>query len=188
MNHQYRLYVQSAFAKALGAGPIARNSEISVLNWTRERVPREDASWESRSFRTIYKFKAMSLIKEFTREATTVVPNLTVEGDHVKFNYSIVPQLVRKVQLKQLDPKRLAWYPSEILSPGGLTALAISRNKAHDLRMEEIKAQDHDYEGILQCGKCKSKKTDYYQLQTRSADEPMTTYVTCKNCGNRWKC
>ena len=38
------------------------------------------------------------------------------------------------------------------------------------------------------CYKCKSKECSYYQLQTRSADEPMTTFVTCINCGNRWKC
>lgn len=38
------------------------------------------------------------------------------------------------------------------------------------------------------CGKCKSKACTYYQLQTRSADEPMTTFVTCTLCGNRWKC
>jgi len=38
------------------------------------------------------------------------------------------------------------------------------------------------------CNKCKSKKCTYYQLQTRSADEPMTTFVTCLECGKRWKC
>ena len=38
------------------------------------------------------------------------------------------------------------------------------------------------------CHKCKSKKCSYYQLQTRSADEPMTTFVTCLNCNARWKC
>ena len=38
------------------------------------------------------------------------------------------------------------------------------------------------------CGKCKTKKCSYYQLQTRSADEPMTTFVSCLNCGARWKC
>jgi len=38
------------------------------------------------------------------------------------------------------------------------------------------------------CGKCKSKACTYYQLQTRSGDEPMTTFVTCTQCGNRWKC
>tara|TARA_Y100000389_G_scaffold72040_1_gene68793 strand:- start:4021 stop:4536 length:516 start_codon:yes stop_codon:yes gene_type:complete len=38
------------------------------------------------------------------------------------------------------------------------------------------------------CGKCKSRACTYYQLQTRSSDEPMTTFVTCTVCGSRWKC
>ena len=38
------------------------------------------------------------------------------------------------------------------------------------------------------CNKCKQKKCTYYQMQTRSADEPMTTFVSCLNCGARWKC
>ena len=38
------------------------------------------------------------------------------------------------------------------------------------------------------CRKCKSKQCTYYQLQTRSADEPMTTFVTCIACGCRWRC
>lgn len=38
------------------------------------------------------------------------------------------------------------------------------------------------------CYKCKSRQCTYYQMQTRSADEPMTTFVTCIKCGNRWKC
>lgn len=25
------------------------------------------------------------------------------------------------------------------------------------------------------------------KVQTRSADEPMTTFVVCNECGNRWK-
>jgi transcription elongation factor S-II len=37
------------------------------------------------------------------------------------------------------------------------------------------------------CRKCRSKKCSYVQLQTRSADEAMTVYVTCCECGNRWK-
>lgn len=40
----------------------------------------------------------------------------------------------------------------------------------------------------FRCGKCKQSKCTYYQMQTRSADEPMTTFVRCVNCGNRWKC
>lgn len=39
----------------------------------------------------------------------------------------------------------------------------------------------------FKCGKCGQRKCTYYQMQTRSADEPMTTYVTCVSCNNRWK-
>lgn len=42
-------------------------------------------------------------------------------------------------------------------------------------------------EGIFQCKKCGSKRTTYYSLQTRSSDEPMTNFITCVECGNRWK-
>ena len=38
------------------------------------------------------------------------------------------------------------------------------------------------------CSGCKKKsKCDYYQMQTRSADEPMTTFVTCLECDKKWK-
>ena len=39
----------------------------------------------------------------------------------------------------------------------------------------------------FKCYKCKKRLCTYYQLQTRSADEPMTTFITCLSCGNRWK-
>jgi transcription elongation factor S-II len=40
----------------------------------------------------------------------------------------------------------------------------------------------------MYCSGCKKKSNcDYYQLQTRSADEPMTTFVTCLECDKRWK-
>lgn len=42
--------------------------------------------------------------------------------------------------------------------------------------------------GLFTCGRCKSTKTSNTQKQTRSADEPMTVFVQCHNCGNRWKC
>ena len=56
-----------------------------------------------------------------------------------------------------------------------------------------IEASTDTYE----CWKCKAShpnnremytQCSYYQLQTRSADEPMTTFVTCIKCGCRWKC
>uniref|UniRef100_A0A1I7WW80 Transcription elongation factor S-II n=1 Tax=Heterorhabditis bacteriophora TaxID=37862 RepID=A0A1I7WW80_HETBA len=40
---------------------------------------------------------------------------------------------------------------------------------------------------MFKCGKCGKKNCTYTQLQTRSSDEPMTTFVFCLECGNRWK-
>lgn len=41
---------------------------------------------------------------------------------------------------------------------------------------------------FMWCSGCKKKsKCDYYQMQTRSADEPMTTFVTCLECDRQWK-
>jgi transcription elongation factor S-II len=51
----------------------------------------------------------------------------------------------------------------------------------------EFKKNNMATTDIYQCRKCKENKCYIYQAQTRSADEPMTTFVTCKNCGNHWK-
>jgi DNA-directed RNA polymerase subunit M/transcription elongation factor TFIIS len=37
------------------------------------------------------------------------------------------------------------------------------------------------------CRKCKSKKCSYYAQQVRSSDEPMTLFISCLECGARWK-
>ena len=59
----------------------------------------------------------------------------------------------------------------------------------------KIEREKNTYENNTQgtskefkCSRCKKRETKYTQVQTRSADEPMTTFVTCVNCGNHWKC
>ncbi|KAM0681265.1 Transcription elongation factor A protein 1 [Glugoides intestinalis] len=72
-----------------------------------------------------------------------------------------------------------------------------------EMQSEELKSKDSEYikdsllaaqvatatadTDMFQCGRCKQKKCTYSQLQTRSCDEPMTTFVTCTVCGHRWK-
>jgi transcription elongation factor S-II len=40
---------------------------------------------------------------------------------------------------------------------------------------------------MFTCKKCRSKRCTYYELQTRSADEPATIFITCLDCGKNWK-
>ncbi len=37
------------------------------------------------------------------------------------------------------------------------------------------------------CSKCKNNECSTYSMQTRSADEPMTIFVTCIKCDNTWR-
>tara|TARA_Y100000816_G_scaffold159113_1_gene113730 strand:+ start:2749 stop:3273 length:525 start_codon:yes stop_codon:yes gene_type:complete len=67
-----------------------------------------------------------------------------------------------------------------------------------DLLKKKKIRDDNKYKNTMKissdftCSRCKkngevSDQCTYYQLQTRSADEPMTTFVTCLNCGKRWR-
>jgi transcription elongation factor S-II len=189
MQHPLRDYVRSKFADNLGPGPSARNAEINILNWAikKTRSLGQQASWENSRFRTIYKQKAFDIMSEMKRDLVVSV-SLGAEEGSVKVSLDITPQLVARIRSKEIDVKKLASYPAEVLWPQGPFAKAIFDNRKSDMQREMRKAQDEDYEGMFKCGKCKSTKTRYYQLQTRSADEPMTTYVTCIGCGSHWKC
>lgn len=37
------------------------------------------------------------------------------------------------------------------------------------------------------CPKCEHTKAEYFQYQTRSADEPATTFYRCLKCDNKWR-
>jgi transcription elongation factor S-II len=54
-------------------------------------------------------------------------------------------------------------------------------------RENNILNKDYMEESVYVCKRCKEKKCFSYQLQTRSADEPMTTFVNCVACGFKWK-
>ena len=76
-----------------------------------------------------------------------------------------------------------------------MTHQELDHKKWEPLIQTKIKRDKTKYETTIEaatdtfkCRKCHTNKCTYYQLQTRSADEPMTTFVSCLECGNRWKC
>lgn len=56
-----------------------------------------------------------------------------------------------------------------------------------NMKRAQVPMAQKSISDALTCGKCKQKKVSYSQAQTRSADEPMTTFCECMVCGNRWK-
>lgn len=56
-------------------------------------------------------------------------------------------------------------------------------HEAPETKVQSIESSD----GIFKCSKCNKRKTTYYSRQLRSADEPMTNFITCLNCGHKWK-
>ncbi|MCL7043845.1 hypothetical protein MKW94_023189 [Papaver nudicaule] len=96
------------------------------------------------------------------------------------------PDFRRRVLIGEIKPERLVnMTPEEMASDQRKEETNQIKEKAlfYCERSGEATATTDQFK----CGRCKQRKTTYYQMQTRSADEPMTTYVTCVNCNNHWK-
>lgn len=97
-------------------------------------------------------------------------------------------ELVDKICVTKIKPKELVTMGPHQLRPDGLYAKTMQDRIHKELRKEYLAKEIKNQDGLFRCERCKTKKTTYYQLQTRSADEPMTTFVSCLNCDKNWKC
>lgn len=97
-----------------------------------------------------------------------------------------------------MNPTLCSNVVRSIIAPDEYLKLSNEEMKSNNLKMKEQKIlqdtlMDMQFKQIesetdmFRCSRCKNRKTTYSQLQTRSADEPMTTFVTCVVCKHRWK-
>ncbi|XP_021231289.1 transcription elongation factor A protein 3 [Numida meleagris] len=96
------------------------------------------------------------------------------------------PNLRRNVLCGAIAPALIARMTAEEMASDELKELrnAMTQEAIREHQMAKTGGTVTD---LFQCGKCKKKNCTYNQVQTRSADEPMTTFVLCNECGNRWK-
>ncbi|XP_055084089.1 transcription elongation factor A protein 3 isoform X2 [Periophthalmus magnuspinnatus] len=96
------------------------------------------------------------------------------------------PGLRKNVLAGNIDLSRIASMTAEEMASDELKQLrnVLTQEAIREHQMAKTGGTTTD---LLQCGKCKKKNCTYNQVQTRSADEPMTTFVLCNECGNRWK-
>lgn len=147
---------------------ICINLEKCILNYATDRSANlgQEAAWDNYRFADIYKHKFLQI--QYNLRKSSVLKRWLVE---------------RKVKTKDIIDMR-----PEDMCPDGPYAQKMEERIVKDLRKAYMAQEVKNQEGFFTCGRCKSKKTSYYQLQTRSADEPMTTFVTCLNCDRNWKC
>ena len=78
--------------------------------------------------------------------------------------------------LKTLKSKKMGWNNPEF------NEVAFKQKEQDDFTISPFQVE----EGVLKCPKCGGCKSFSYSKQTRSADEPMTTFATCVTCKNKW--
>lgn len=166
-DHAIRNTGRNLLTNALGGRRVdALNLETKAYNYAIQTAMDAGIAryWENVRFRSLYARKIRSLVWNLKNPKN--------------------PMLLQKVMDERISLDRLVRMTAIELFPENwekeLAAVA-----AKHLRRELASEDVHD--GVFQCKKCKSWKTVYYQMQTRSADEPMTTFVTCANCHTNWK-
>ena len=165
MDTKMRTFVVQKLSKFFTNEAMVKNLEKSIYNWSVKNC--ELPSWENDAFKSMYKHKYLGIMVALT-------------GTRSDLAKRIIDGTVKTKDVATMAPDEL-W-------PTGPYALEKQRLLAKSLIKKNSSEVPEDFVGMFKCGKCKSERTTYYQLQTRSADEPMTTFVTCLDCSNRFRC
>lgn len=106
--------------------------------------------------------------------------------DHLRsITSNLKKEILEQIKEGNLKPHLVAFMNHQELYPEKWNKLIEIKSKRDKNKFETNMAAATD---VFTCRKCKGNQCTYYQMQTRSADEPMTTFVTCILCFTRWKC
>ncbi|XP_056279291.1 transcription elongation factor A protein 2 [Pseudoliparis swirei] len=96
------------------------------------------------------------------------------------------PDLRRNVLCGNISAQRIASMTAEEMASAELKLMRESLTK-ESIREHQLTKVGGTETDMFICSKCRGKNCSYTQVQIRSSDEPMTTFVLCNGCGNRWK-
>ena len=144
----------------------ALNLEKAIFNWSlKEAATRKIVKkWENPYFVELYKTRLR-----------TIFTNLKTN-----------PELVASIGLGegQTPPHVVAFMSHQEMLPDKWACMITKKNMEDENRFENNIQAATD---TITCRKCRSKKCTYTQVQTRGADEAMTLFISCLDCGARWK-
>lgn len=149
---------------------MAHAVESALFNWTIKSAQSSgttSASWLDTSFGALYRVKAYEVAASLLKEDDG---NNTVRD-------RLLSGALRPAEVVELQPNDKAWIAAR------QTAAKLREAARTDLASRGMCARTD----LFTCSKCKKRDCSYFELQTRSADEPMTVFVTCLTCGHRWR-
>jgi transcription elongation factor S-II len=127
-------------------------------------VPR---NWKSLHFQELYKQTARQVL-------WNIHPKSPIKNE----------RLLERINDSEFTIEALATMSAYDMYPEYWRELADKQLIREQKILEGNKSRATDQYKCRRC--CKSECT-YYEMQTRSADEPMTIFITCINCGKRWR-
>ena len=167
MSYRRQTFIKkfSLFLNLEETNPIVLNAEKGIFNHVIKLCKENDQElkWSNKYF-----------IENYAKNARKILANVSYTPNSKDLINKILTGEIESYVLVKLSHYEM--YPD-------------MWNKFYEINMDKATIKQEEIsDGMFRCNKCKSMKTTYYQMQTRSADEPMTTFVTCMNCNTKWKC
>lgn len=124
------------------------------------------------------------LVRHFRRVYAKKIRSVSFNMKHCEtFREGIIQNKFSYHTLPMMQP--------DDMNPNGLYAVMKQRLAKREAKQEEMRlyfeSKHQTAQGLYTCNKCKSGHTVFNAVQIRGADEPMTIFVTCMACNNRWK-
>jgi DNA-directed RNA polymerase subunit M/transcription elongation factor TFIIS len=147
----------------------AKDMEIGIYNWSLQKAEETNIpkSWANKIFVNVYTNKSRSILTNLDKDS-----------------YVGNTRLIQRLNDKEFKPNELPFMDMTNMFPERW-------NDILDMRMKQEKnfynSKQVAKTDMFKCGKCKKRECSYYELQVRSADESSTIFVSCLNCGNRWR-
>lgn len=162
---QFRLNIRSKINEMICNQNHSDNLEKGIYNW---------ALKESTARKVVKKWDNLYFIEIYQNRLRSIYINL-------KQN----PKLLELITSGEMKAHEIAFMSHQEMLPEKWGTIIDKMAKQNKNKFEVNLQAATD---IFTCRKCKSKRCTYVQAQIKSSDEPMTTFVSCIDCGCRWKC
>ena len=168
---EFRGKLVKKFNKIIKRKNISATLEKAIYNWSIQHAKKKMIvrKWDNQPFVQIYLDHVHSIYLNINPKS-----------------YIANKKIVKDLKKKLITPQQLAFMSHQEMKPELWEKLIQAKIERIKKSSEvDMSAATDEFE----CFRCSASENacTYYQQQTRSADEPMTTFVTCMNCGNHWR-